>query len=59
LDSEAGISTEAAKMVEEANIVEVMREYHGEMLRFNRFSQNEKDRTTVPEYTSVLNAELE
>lgn len=59
LDSDAGINAEAAKMVEEANIVEVMREYHGEMLRFNRFLQIEKDRSTVPEYTSELNAELE
>lgn len=58
-DSSAGIEAAVTQMLEEANVVEVMREYHGEMLRFNRFAQIVKDTQTVPEYSPELNAELE
>jgi hypothetical protein len=58
-DSAAGIESAATQMVEEPNMVEVMREYHSEMLRFNRFEQIIKDTQTVPEYDPELNAELE
>jgi hypothetical protein len=36
-----------------------MRSYHGELFRFSRFLQIEKDPVSVPEYSSELNQELE
>jgi hypothetical protein len=57
LDSEQGLEEVARGMLEQAGALEVMRDFHGQLLHFARYSAIAK--AGVPEYTEALNAELE
>jgi hypothetical protein len=46
-------------MIDEPSFLDVMREYHGELLSFNRYLTIEKDPVSVPAYTPALNQELQ
>jgi hypothetical protein len=59
LDSDSGVSALAQQMIDEPAFLDVMREYHGEMLTFNRYLTIEKDSAASPGYTPALNQELQ
>lgn len=59
LNDDAAVANLASQMVDEPGFLEVMRGYHGELLSFNRYLTIEKDQSSVPEYTSELNQELQ
>jgi Protein of unknown function (DUF1592)/Protein of unknown function (DUF1595)/Protein of unknown function (DUF1588)/Protein of unknown function (DUF1585)/Protein of unknown function (DUF1587) len=59
LDNDDAVATLAAEMVEEANVVSVMRQYHGELWGFNRYLTIEKDSQTVPEFDKAMNEDLQ
>jgi hypothetical protein len=59
LDTDSGTLTFAQQMLDEPAFLEVMREYHGELLTFNRYLTIEKAPEAVPEYSPELNQELQ
>jgi len=59
LNTDAGVAQLATQMMDEQGLVEVMRLYHSELFKFNRYLTIAKDETTVPEYTPALNEELQ
>jgi hypothetical protein len=58
-DDDAAVTTLAQQMMDEPSFLDVMREYHGELLSFNRYLTIEKDPVSVPAYTPALNQELQ
>lgn len=59
LDTDAGVTSLVTQMLAESDLVEVMRQYHSELFKFNRYLTIQKDQTTVSEYTPALNEELQ
>jgi hypothetical protein len=57
LDTAEGAATLAATMLEEPAAAAVMREFHAELLHFERYAQISK--VNVPSYSSALNAEFQ
>ena len=56
LDTADGAATLATTMLEEAAATTVMRQFHAELLHFDRYGQISK--VNVPNYTAALNTEL-
>jgi hypothetical protein len=57
LDSTERLEATARQMLDQAAAVEVMRDFHGQLLHFGRYATI--DKVGVAEYTQALNAELE
>ena len=56
LDTADGAATLATTMLEEATATTTMRQFHAELLHFDRYDQISK--VNVPNYTAALNTEL-
>ena len=56
LDSDEGIEATARRLLEEPGAVDVMRDFHDQLLRVQRYEQISK--VGVPEYDPAINAEL-
>lgn len=59
LDSPDGLAQYAAQLLERPEVYSTVREFHSEMLRFNRFSNIVKAQAIVPDYSPEINADLE
>jgi hypothetical protein len=57
LDSADGVAAVATTMLEDANAGHVMRQFHSELLHFDRYGQISK--INVPSYTEALNTEFQ
>ncbi len=59
LDSEEGLGQYARQLLERPETLSTVREFHSEMLRFNRFSNIVKAQAVVPDYSQEINEDLE
>jgi hypothetical protein len=59
LDTDDGVMTTASTMMDDPAAIDIMRQFHGEMYRFNRFASIEKDTSVATNYTTDLNPDLE
>jgi hypothetical protein len=59
LDTDAQLSAVAEQMLESEAAASVMRNYHAEMFKFDRYLSITKNAELVPEYTDALNEELQ